>query len=681
MTRLVATFQVEAREHIVAMNSGIASLAESPDDGEIVERVFREAHSLKGASRAVNLREIESACQILESMLSEIRQGNARITPDFISEIRGSVGEIAGMLPGLVAAPEETGIPAKRNIRESVRVRVDRLEKVMLRAEETMYTRLFARQRLDELESISEALSTKERKWAEIRDLIDSLESAPSQAEWSRLRLCLEAQMQAARSLKRQASGAKKHAARDWREGAAMVDGLLEDIREMLLQPFSSLSESFPGLVEGLASESGKEISLEIRGGDIEIDRRVLEEMKDPLIHLIRNAADHGIESPSVRRGRGKPASGRISVSLVEAENGKVWISVSDDGEGVNLAKVKAASSRLGIDGGDALSLMFRSGVSTSDAVTEISGRGVGLAIVEEKLEKLGGRVSVETAEQKGTTFRLEVPHTLATFRAILVGVSDRKFAIPLHHAERVIRLKRSDLVSLNGREVFDIGGKSVSWAMLKDLLMIGGGEGDGNLQAIIVGRENGVFALGVDRIFGEQEIVVRMLGKQLARVRNISGACILAGGEVVPILNVSDLVKSAAKVESVSGSVKRRAKEKHILVVEDSITSRTLMKNILESGGYRVKTAVDGMDALAALKMESFDIVVSDVDMPRLDGFGLTGKIRADSALEKIPVVLVTSLGNPEHRAQGMEAGANAYIVKSSFDQSDLFSAIERLT
>ncbi len=681
MARLVATFQVEAREHVAAMNSGMACLAESPADaGEILERIFREAHSLKGAARAVNMRKIESACQDLESVFSAAKSGEIGITPEFVAKIRKSISEMSAMLPGDDSGPLE-GMPSKPVLLESVRVRVDRLGKVMRRAEETNYIRLFARQRLSELEMFSDALSKKEKKWNEIRDLLDSLERLPSPGEWSRLRQCIDAQLQAVKSLKRIAMGAKKHAARDWREGSAMVDGLLEDVREMLMQPFSSLSESFSGLVADLARGLGKEVSLEIRGGDIEIDRRVLEEMKDPLIHLLRNAVDHGIESTSVRRGRGKPASGRISVSLVETENGKVGISVSDDGGGINLEKVRAASSRMGIESGDPLSLMFHSGVSTSESVTEISGRGLGLAIVQEKLEKLGGSVSVESVEKKGTTFRIVVPHTLAAFRAIIVSVAGSKFAIPLHHAEKVIRLKRSDLFELNGRAGFDIGGKTVSFAMLSDVLTIGGGEEAENLQAVVVGRDGEIFAFGVEQVFGEQEIVVKMLGKQLSRVRNISGACILGGGEVVPMLNVADLVKSAnSGVKSVKPS-KKRNQEKKVLVAEDSITSRTLMKNILESAGYRVKTAVDGMDALAALRMESFDIVVSDIDMPRLDGIGLTTEIRAASALEKIPVVLVTSLGSPEHREQGMAAGANAYIVKSSFDQSDLFAAIERLT
>jgi two-component system chemotaxis sensor kinase CheA len=412
-------------------------------------------------------------------------------------------------------------------------------------------------------------------------------------------------------------------------------------------------------------------------------------------IHLLRNAIDHGIEKPEVRKRNGKPPRGMIQIVVSRVEGNKVDILLSDDGGGVDLPALKEASLKRGIlstEEADKLAdqemlpLVFQSGVSTSPIITDISGRGLGLAIVREKTEKLGGLVSIETHRNKRTTIRMAIPLTVATFRGVLVTAAERLFIIPTTDVERTVRIKQEEIRTVENRDTLSLEGIAIPLVKLSRVLELSERNDGSPLITILILESQGKrIGFCVDEILTEQEILIKSMSHPLSRVRNIAAATILGSGKVVPVLNVSDLVKSAAisavrpekpPVTPTEGT----AAKQNILVVEDSITSRMLLKNILETSGYTVKTAVDGIDAISQLKTEKFDAVVSDVDMPRMNGFNLTEKIRGDKKLAELPVVLVTALGSREDRERGIDVGANAYIVKSSFDQSNLLETLRRL-
>jgi two-component system chemotaxis sensor kinase CheA len=326
--------------------------------------------------------------------------------------------------------------------------------------------------------------------------------------------------------------------------------------------------------------------------------------------------------------------------------------------------------------------------VTTSPLITDISGRGLGLAIVREKVEKLNGTVAIESRMDAGTTFRMVVPLTLATFRGTLVRVGEQLFVLPSVNVARVARAARETIHTVENRETLVFDDRPISLVRLADVLNLKTAaarqqQDDGPVQVVLLGLAEKRIAFMVDEVLHEQEVLVRPLGRQLSRVRNISGATVLASGKVAPILNVADLLKSVVKNGSLfaGGLIDQPKERRSVLVVEDSITARALLKNLLESAGYLVQTAVDGLDGLTALKSRLFDIVVSDVEMPRMNGFELTARIRSDKKLSDLPVVLVTALESREDRERGIDVGANAYIVKSSFDQSNLMEVIGRLT
>jgi two-component system chemotaxis sensor kinase CheA len=316
--------------------------------------------------------------------------------------------------------------------------------------------------------------------------------------------------------------------------------------------------------------------------------------------------------------------------------------------------------------------------------ITEISGRGLGLAIVREKAEKVGGTVSVETQPGAGTTFRLILPLTLARFRGILVRAGGSLFVVPTRHVQRVLRVSREEIKSAENRETIQIDGRAVAAVRLSDILEIAqrnaSTDPKDKVPMLVLAWAGEQIGFLVDEILDEQEVLVKSLGKQLPHVRNIAGATVLGTGKISPVLNVADLMQSAVKTARAAAAHETKESPKSILVAEDSITSRTLLKNILEFAGYKVKTAIDGAEALAVLGTEAFDLVVSDVEMPRMSGFDLTAKIRADKRLSQLPVVLVTGLDSREDRERGVDAGASAYIVKSSFDQGNLLEVVRRL-
>lgn len=792
MKHLLVTFKIEADEHLKRISSGLIELekAEAPERlAEIVEEVFREAHSLKGAARSVNLTDLEALCQMMEGVFSSMKRQELKGSPELFDLLQQTVDHLGRILPVVEgkrsakekafhkeltarleeaarggasgfgmrepgseirqgeseeaattedlpladapqspapeppaqlppqqpAAPEaQVGAPEQvpgPGITETVRVATTKLSSVLLQSEEMLSAKLAAGQRVVQMRETRSAFAAWKKEWGKVSPVVQGirkLQEKPVEAgaeerlgdirrELARLFDFLEWNSAFMKSLEGKYAAEAKTAEYDSRALGGMVSNLLDDMKKVMMLPFSSLLEIFPKVVRDLSRDHGKEVALDIRGGEIEVDRRILEEMKDPLIHLARNCIDHGIERPGEREGKNKERHGTVTISVAPRDN-KVEVVVVDDGAGIGIARVRAAVQKLGLvppekmaelSDGDLLLYVFQSGVSTSPIITEISGRGLGLAIVREKVEKLGGTISLESQPDAGTTFRILLPLTVATFRGILVRSGEQAFVLPTTHVERVVRLKMEEIKTVENRETIHFDGRAVSLARLGDVLQLPAKKQDqehsGRFPAVVLAVGDRRIAFLVDEIMNEQEVLLKNLGPQLSRVRNFSGATVLGSGRVVPILNVPDLMKSAVTFIPPSAGAKpealeEKAKRESVLVVEDSITSRTLLKNILESAGYDVATAVDGIDAFTRLRSEDFDLVVSDVDMPRMNGFDLTAKIRADKKFSEMPIVLVTALQSREDRERGIDVGANAYIVKSSFDQSNLLEVIRRL-
>jgi len=813
LKRLRATFRTEAEEHLRALSAGLIELEKTTEPArraEAVEGIFREAHSLKGAARSVNLKHVGSICQPLESTFAALKRQEIPLSPALFDLLHQAVDAIAQLVSDMDAEPTSADLARLRELSrrlaqaaqggepgqaqslaapgvrpafpatalralggvagvaetpvaeagpqaaqpatfaprakvaesphlcagaesphlcagaepvtprsavkamlaqaETVRIPITKLDPLLLQAEEMIQAKLASGQRTADLREIQQALvswKTESAKWkdqhtAQPSGCASVHPGTPFLAgnelpEWAEARLD---------ALAGKVTTVSRAFEEDQRALKHMVDDHLDAMKQILMLPVSTLVEIFPRLVRDLARDQGKEVDLVTRGTELEIDKRILEELKDPLVHLVRNCVDHGIEKPEARARLQKPARGTVTLSFSSKDSRQVEILVSDDGVGIDVEQVRAAAIKAGVitaeaaeksDPQETLALIFQSGVSTSEMITDISGRGLGLAIVREKAEKLGGVVSVDTHANVGTTFRLLLPLTLATFRGVLVRAREQVFVLPTAHVERALRVSRDQIQTVENRETIQLDGHVLALVRLADVLELpvrGDDESRQRSATLVAGTEHVPvlilasvekrIAVQVDEVLAEQEVLVKGLGKQLSRVRNIAGATVLASGKVVPVLNVADLLKSAVRpgvaVGAPAADEKTLARAGRVLVAEDSITARTLLKNILETGGYQVTTAVDGADAFTQLRSGEFDLVVSDVDMPRMSGFELTTRLRGDPKLGELPVVLVTALESRQDRERGIEVGANAYIIKSSFDQSNLLEVIQRL-
>lgn len=580
----------------------------------------------------------------------------------------------------------------KRSVQDTVRISGAKLDDLLLKAEELISVNLALGVRLEEVRELRFLLSEWGREWE--KTLALSRKFAKEHELPPRVKDFFHEGRNHLRTMNEIAGDLEKNLQIDRRSSGCLVGNLLEGTKTVLMLPFSTLFQGFPKIVRDLARDLGKKVDFTVYGGDIEVDKRILEGLKDPLVHLVRNALDHGLESPEERIAKGKSASGAVSLSVSSVDGGRVEVILSDDGKGIDPAQVRESAVKggvlsreeaLALDDPAALMLIFQSGVSTSPIITDISGRGLGMAIVREGVESLGGKIFVNSAPGKGTVFRLSLPLTLATFRGILVEEWGRSFVIPTANVEKVTRVEKEEIKKVEHRETAILGGSPLALVRLGrvlELLSPVAVEEKDNVPIVVVSSGAVTIAFAVDHVVDEQEVLLKSLGKQLQRVRNVAGVTVLGSGKVVPVLNCSDLVKSARKGATAPFiSLSEEGKEqKTILVVEDSITSRTLLTNVLTAAGYDVHTAVDGAEAWEILSRDGGHIIVSDVEMPRMNGFELTKKIRSDGRFADLPVVLVTSLESREDRERGVEAGADAYIVKSGFDQGTLLEVIRRL-
>jgi two-component system chemotaxis sensor kinase CheA len=462
------------------------------------------------------------------------------------------------------------------------------------------------------------------------------------------------------------------------------------EVRRVRMIPFAEACQGLDRMVRDLAQPGGKDVELVVEGGKNELDRSVLEGLKDPLRHLVRNAVDHGVEPVDQRRAAGKPAKARITVSAV-LHGAHVEVVVSDDGRGLNLDALRQQIRKRNLpepaDERDLARVIFHPGLSTAQIITDVSGRGVGLDVVKNRVEALHGTVDLAFAPGRGTRFIVAVPLTLTTLRALLVEAGGQTFALATTNVHKLVRVDPANLQSVGGRPMLTLGGAPLPVATLAETLGLEIREGvrrGAKAPTVIIAAGEKQVAFVVDDFLAEQEVVVKNLGARIRRVRNISGATILASGRLALVLNAASLIRSAMSrptSRTVSPEPQSNGKaKKRLLVADDSVTTRTLEKSILEAAGYEVQVAVDGANAWQLLQERGADVLVSDVDMPRMDGFSLTETVRGSERFGDLPVVLVTARETEKDKARGIEVGADAYLVKSAFDQKNLLETIAQL-
>ncbi len=787
--KLLATFREEADEHLTEMIGDLLAIekADPENVAEHIERAYRKTHSLKGAARAVQLREIESVCQNMETVFSAMKKG--QYTPDAeafdlfheaITVVRNLMGEgepaggsaseinrrirmleggdgkrVNGIksregtkepaipsppggdgvsriadpkkekmppiihedspegaaiadgsdpVPGLSPTDRGFSLPAHKDTR-TVRVAADKLDRLITGSDNLLSTRLFIAHRLLELEE----MTTRFGIWRWNHTLVSNDLHHLRETSFGKQRTelppdlvlplqriveFLEYNREFVAALQHDLGAHIHETEIDQSALEASTKTISDLIHDAVLLPIASVLVPFNGLVRDYSRKSGKQVDLVIEGGEIEMDRRIIEALKDSIMHLIHNSIDHGIEYPDIRALKKKPERGTVRIRVVPLSGSKVNIEISDDGTGIDPAGIRRVARERGfitqkeeadLSDSQILWLVFKSGLSTSPIITDLSGRGLGLAIVEDTATRLGGKVSIASETNTGTTIRITVPVRLATLRGVIVKSANQRFVLPMQQVKQVMRVGTDAIVSEGDGQSLLFEGGMIRTIRLADALGIhttpSPEEGRTHVPVIILAYGAGQIACIVDEVEQVQEIVIRPLGSQLRRVKRITGAVLLGDGSLALVLDPLELIQESLKGTPVTArKVPGRFKQKNVLVVEDSVTSRTLLQTLIERAGYHVRTANDGIEAFAIIKQHQIDIVVSDIDMPRMNGFTLTEKIRADERLSHLPVVLVTSLDSPEDQKHGLAVGADAYIVKSSFERRGILDVIATL-
>ncbi|MCX5665657.1 MAG: chemotaxis protein CheW [Candidatus Omnitrophica bacterium] len=705
-SKFIGQYKEETREHLQNLSEGLLKLEKSPEDKGMLESMMREAHTIKGSSTMMGYKRIADIAHEMESGLQDALDGKmvlqkahfdilfksldsipplledkvtwegAGVARPYADDLCKEIASVFARVVKKTEMPKAPEAPIKKKeakasepvkvspqppaaiAEESLRVDINKLDKLMNLSGELIVSKV----RLNELVThITRKFETHDHSGESFRELIKELNRAQESI-------------------------------------SSVTSNIQDEVMKVRMVPVSYLFNLFPRAMRDLAQKAGKDVNIEMKGENTHLDKTIIDEMRDPMMHLLRNAVDHGIESSQDRIRKGKPAAGRVSLNAYQVGS-QVVVEVSDDGAGIDVAKVKARAIERkvlpkekieSLSDEEVFQILFMPGFSTKDEVTETSGRGVGLDVVKESLTKLKGTVEVISASDSGTIFRMKMPLTLAITECLLVAAGSDTFAIPIDAVVETIRIELGQVKTVETREAITVRNQIMPLVRLNDIFSLPtkGIVERKYYSVIIVQAVEKRLGLLVDELNGRQDIVGKSLSEPLKNVKYVSGATILGDGRVILIIDVPSIIDSfeggvVIRRQDVSKAmpgpiVKKRRKT--ILLAEDAISTAMLEKNVLESAGFSVVIARDGQEALEKSAQEKFDLVITDILMPRMDGFELTITLRKDKLYKNIPIIIVTTRESDADKRRGLEAGADAYILKSEFTSEGLLNTIERL-
>ena len=739
---LLELFSLEADAQTQVLSAGLLALERNPTQADQLEACMRAAHSLKGAARIVGVDAGVSVSHVMEDCLVSAQESRLYLQPEHIdallqgtdllmriatpgndvgpADIEAYVAlmerlldpsqapvkavrplEPAPIVEALAPEPEPAPPVATEPMRQNKRM-TEGGERVLRVTAERLNSLLdLSSKSLVETQRLKPYLASMQRLKRIQSQSVRALDALDGQLKTQHLNLEAQEALADTRRLLSEAQAllAEKTAELDefgWQAGQR-AQVLYDTALACRMRPFADVLAGQVRMVRDLGRSLGKQVRLEIEGEKTQVDRDVLEKLEAPLTHLLRNAVDHGIEMPEQRLLAGKPAEGLIRLRASH-QAGLLVLELSDDGNGVDLERLRGTivdrhlsplETALRLSEEELLTFLFLPGFSLRDKVTEVSGRGVGLDAVQHMVRQLRGAVVLEQTAGQGSRFHLEVPLTLSVVRSLVVEVGDEAYAFPLAHIERMCDLAPEDIVQLEGRQHFWHEGRHVGLVAASQLLQRPAGQSTSETLKVVVIRErDAVYGIAVERFIGERTLVVLPLDDRLGKVQDITAGALLDDGSVVLIVDVEDMLRSVDKLLN-TGRLERIARRsqqvteaprKRVLVVDDSLTVRELQRKLLLNRGYEVAVAVDGMDGWNALRAEDFDLLITDIDMPRMDGIELVTLLRRDSRLQSLPVMVVSYKDREEDRRRGLDAGADYYLAKASFHDDALLDAVMEL-
>lgn len=675
-------FRLEASELTSGLAQSLLALEKTPDRADLIANCFRLAHTLKGAARTVRRTDISELAHTMEETLAVYRESGDPIEPDCVGDLLKVLECIRVDLEQTPAAGSSAAGERRPDLTEerfaTIRVELSDMDALLLSLSE-------ARAQLRGLHGLQKHLGRALRAAANLLESPGPEASGPGAA----------AQAQRQRAALGELREGLLLAQRDAESGLGRAEQELLQAHELAsklrLVPVSALAAPLELAIRDAAQVLGKQVALELRGGEVRIEANILSAVQDALLHMVRNAVDHGIEAPAQRLQAGKEAMGRICVT-VQQRGRRVTFLCADDGCGIDVEAVRqAALSRhvlsdaeaAALSPQEALQLIFSAGVSTSREVTEVSGRGVGLDVVREIARRFHGEVSAASTIGVGASISLTVPTALALLTVMAVSLAGRTVLLPLDAVRGALRLSQSEIVSQAGRDCVLYEGKAITFVPLASLLgMVVPTLAKWSVVIIQSGGQAGghLLALGTERIEGSLDVVVKPLPPAVGSHQLVAGAALDAQGDPLLVLDPRGLLQRSAGLSSVPRTAAMRLPRPPILVIDDSLTTRTLEQSILEAAGYEVELADSAEAALRKARARTYSLFIVDIEMPGMSGIEFTALTRTDEKLRQVPVIVVTSLSAAEHSRRALAAGAAAYIVKSEFDQSRFIEKVAQL-
>lgn len=654
---LAELFRDESAQRLDQMDTALLAVESGAAGAETIDSLFRNAHTIKGAAGMLGFDDVRALAHAAEDVLASMRAAEA-FPPEFAPPLLRATSALRAQINA-----DGTAEPVAVLLKDLAACRAARTDGETPGSAPGAVPAVAANPASPATASASAGDGRTLRVPA---GKIDHLLDVAGEIMQYRTRL--------AHSLGGQA-GQPEDVAEAFGAGERMLDDLRDTAVGMRTLPLAVIAGPLPRMVRDFARAAGKEVEFVVTGADTELDRVILESLSEPLGHLLRNAVIHGIESPAERERTGKPARGRVE--LRAASRGSfVEIVVADDGRGASPEVIGEARRE-----GSLADVLARPGYSTADEVTDLAGRGVGLDAVRSYVHSLGGSLAVRSEPGQGMEVVQLLPVALALMEVLLFERAGAVYGVPLAVVEQVVMV--TERLTLEGRQALEIGGSSVPVADFAALIGAAAPPLRDQPPALIISVAGRRAVVTCDALLGEEEVVVKPLGPLLAGLEGYLGASILGDGRIALLIEPAMLTRKSLGVPgpTVPSAADGPAAATKILVVEDSFTVRELQRSILEAAGYCVATAHDGRDALAVLDQDAaISLVITDLEMPELDGIGLTRAIRADAARSSLPVVVVTSRADEENRLRGIEAGADAYMGKRSFDQQALLATVERL-
>ncbi|MDR5769086.1 MULTISPECIES: hybrid sensor histidine kinase/response regulator [unclassified Caballeronia] len=725
---LLDLFQEEARGQAQILSDGLIALERAPRDPVTLEASMRAAHSLKGAARVVGVPVGVTLAHVMEDCFVAAQEGRIVLDAGYIDMLLRGVDlivqigeardidaqtalecEVDAFVDGLSAhmegatsqreltptkPSEPIPAPSRTNEARMLRMRADTLDRLLSHSGESLVESRW-------LKPLSQSMLRVKRVQHDASRALERLHESLTDSHAAQLDARTHAALDEARRLTaeahRQLSERLAELENYDRRSTHLAQQIYDEALACRMRPFVDATGGFARMVRDVARGLGRDVRLVIAGESTQVDRDILDLLDAPLGHLLRNAVDHGIEPPSLRRALGKPETGTITLEARHSA-GSLFISVSDDGAGVDLDALRRAVVRKRLASEDTaarlteaelLEFLLLPGFSMRDAVTDVSGRGVGLDAVQDIVRQVRGSVRVTQETHVGTRIALQLPLTLSVIRSLIVEVAGEPYGLPLAHVARTLVLPASAIDMLEGQQHFSFDGKRIGLVTAHQILETAAFEAASErLNVVVIGQGAASYGIVVDRFLGERMLVVQPLDKRLGKVRNIAAGALMENGDPLLIADLDDWLRSVEKLVGsgelgrvgAGASRARVASAKRVLVVDDSLTVRELERKLLASRGYDVSVAVDGMDGWNAVRGADFDLVITDIDMPRLDGIELVTLVKRDAQLAALPVMIVSYKDRAEDRQRGLDAGADYYLAKGSFHDQALIDAVRDL-